>query len=248
VDAHFNLGIALGRLGRVDEASREFRRVLELAPQHSEAVYCLGLAAEGRGDWDQAAALYRRALQRPTDWSFRPLRQLGIVYVRQGHVAVGLPLLRRAAMIAPTEVPTRLTLVAVLLMQPGRDTEAAEQLREGLRYNPRDAQLLNALAWLLATSPEASVRRPDEAVSLAVRALAAGNGQDPSLLDTRAAAEAAAGRPGAAAGIARRALALAERAGADTLAASIRGRLAEYERGGAWIETGRAAVAAPGHP
>jgi protein O-mannosyl-transferase len=248
VPARYSLGLVLARDGRIDEATGQFRRVIELDPAHLGAVYNLGLVAQGRGRWDEAAALYRRVLEGRTDWAYRPLRQLGVVTVQQGRVREGLALLQRAVTLAPADARTHLALATALLMLPGRDAEAAEHLRLAVRHEPRDAEALNALAWLLATSPDPAVRRPEEAVPLADRAVRAVGGRDPNVLDTRAAAEAAVGRTGAAVATARRALELAERAGADTLAAAIRGRLAAYERGRAWTDSARATGTPPGHP
>jgi hypothetical protein len=54
--------------------------------------------------------------------------------------------------------------------------------------------LLNNLAWLLATCPDASVRNGARAVELAQQAERLSGGQDPSMLGTLAAAYAEAGR------------------------------------------------------
>ncbi|NOT29611.1 MAG: tetratricopeptide repeat protein, partial [Planctomycetes bacterium] len=50
-DLWFNQGVVLGLLGRVDEAAASFRRVLELAPDRSDARENLAgiLEASGRG-------------------------------------------------------------------------------------------------------------------------------------------------------------------------------------------------------
>jgi hypothetical protein len=137
---------------------------------------------------------------------------------------------------------------SALLTLPGHDAEAAEHLRLAIRRGPASGELLNELAWLLATSPDPAVRDGREAERLAERAVQASGGRDPRVLDTQAAAQAAAGRTGVAVATARRALELAERAGADTLAVAIRGRLASYERGRAWVDSARAGGTPPGRP
>ena len=248
VDARHGLGAVLALEGRLDEASQEFRRVLELQPMNPEALFNLGLVAKSQGRRDEAAALFRRALERPTDRAHAQLCQLGVITIQQGRMAEGIALLQRAVALAPADASTRVALATVLHMIPGRDAEAAEHVRQALRHAPGDVAALNALAWLLATSPDPAVRRPEEAVRLAERVARAIGGRDPSALDTQAAAEAAAGRPGAAVTIARRALELAERSRADTLAVAIRGRLASYERGRAWVDSARVAGPSPARP
>jgi protein O-mannosyl-transferase len=248
VDARYNLGVVLTREGQTDEAIRQFRRVIELNPAYLEAFYGLGLAAESQGRWDEAAAFYRRVLQQRTDWDYRPLRQLGIVTAQQGHVTEGLELLRRAVALAPADARTHLAMAVALLLLSDRDAEAAEHLRLAVRHAPMNSEALNGLAWLLATSPDAAVRDGREAERLAERAVRTGGGLDPNLLDTQAAAQMAAGQRGAAVATARRALELAERAGADTLASAIRGRLASYEEGRAWVDSARTVGTSAGHP
>ncbi len=248
VRSRVNLGIVLVRDGQIDEAVRQFRRVLELQPMNPDALFNLGLAVQGQGGLAEAETLYRRAAQRPGDSRALALRQLGIVVVLQGRAEEGLELMRQATALAPGGPGPHVLLAGALLTFPGHDAEAAEHLRLALRHAPANGEALNALAWLLATSPDPAVRRAAEAVQLAERAVRAGGGRDPSVLDTQAAAEAAAGRTGVAAATARRALELAERTHADTLAVAIRGRLAGYERGRAWVDSVRAAGTSPGRP
>jgi Flp pilus assembly protein TadD len=84
---------------------------------------------------------------------------------------------------------------------------------------------MNQVAWVLATSPDASVRNGAEAVKMATRAVELSGGREPDTLDTLAAAYAESGRWEQATETARRALALAR----EPLAKDIRARLALYE-------------------
>ena len=234
-------GVALAQDGRLDEADRQFRRVLELDPTDSGAWFSLGRSAQTRGRLDEAAFDYRRALERAGETAPLVGRQLGIVTMLRGDARGGLELIRRAAALTRADVRSRVILAQALERVPGNDAEAADELRAALRIAPDDREALNDLAWLLATSAEPGVRRGSEAESLAARLTTLAGGSDPNLLDTRAAAEAAAGRTDAAVATARQALERAERAGAEPLAVAIRGRLACYERGRAWVDSARAA-------
>lgn len=55
LDEHRNLGVAFYRAGLHDEAVREFRRVLELAPADGHARFHLALVALRRARWAEAA-------------------------------------------------------------------------------------------------------------------------------------------------------------------------------------------------
>ena len=63
--AHSNLAVgeAFRKMGRLDEAIANYRRALELKPDHAEASNNLGLAFRDRGQLAEAMAAYRRALQ-----------------------------------------------------------------------------------------------------------------------------------------------------------------------------------------
>lgn len=62
---HRNLGVAFFRASLFDEAVREFRRVLELAPTDAHARFHLGLVALRRGKWTDAAAVLGEAAALP---------------------------------------------------------------------------------------------------------------------------------------------------------------------------------------
>jgi spermidine synthase len=100
-----------------------------------------------------------------------------------------------------------------------------------VRIRPDFQTAANNLAWLLATARDPSLRDPALAVSFAERAAALSAAPDPSVLDTLAAAYAAAGRYGEAARVAEQALRQVEAAGPPAFAGQIRARLALYRAG-----------------
>jgi serine/threonine-protein kinase len=94
-----------------------------------------------------------------------------------------------------------------------------------------DANLYNNLAWLLATSPEPSLRNAAEAVEHAQRANQLSGGRQPVILDTLAAAYAEADRFPEALATARKALELAEQRHDKVVIDALRSRIALYEAG-----------------
>jgi tetratricopeptide (TPR) repeat protein len=113
----------------------------------------------------------------------------------------------------------------------GETAETIRHYREAVRIRPDFRTAANNLAWLLATTRDASLRDPALAVSLAESAAAPPAPANAAVLDTLAAAYAAAGRYGEAARVAEQALLQAEAAGPAALAAQIRERLALYRAG-----------------
>jgi tetratricopeptide (TPR) repeat protein len=65
VAEHRNLGVAFYRTGLLDEAQREFRRVLELRDADGSARFHLGLVHLRRAEWPEAIETFRRAGQEP---------------------------------------------------------------------------------------------------------------------------------------------------------------------------------------
>ncbi|MFO0092774.1 MAG: DUF4388 domain-containing protein [Gemmatimonadaceae bacterium] len=65
VAEHRNLGVAFYRTGLLEEAQREFRRVLELRDADGVARFHLGLVQARRGEWQAATDTFRRAASEP---------------------------------------------------------------------------------------------------------------------------------------------------------------------------------------
>ncbi len=239
VSSQINLGTALIFLGRLDEANPYLRRAEVLAPSNPDVPYKLGLAAHKAGKGDSAAAHYERALGLRPD-HVESLVELGILRAEQGRTAESLEWMRRAATLAPAHVGARLGLAMALLKTGGHDAEAIEGFRQVLRLKPDWPALMNTLAWLLATHPDARLRDGEEALRLANRVVELTSEREADTFDTRAAAEAATGRFDQARASATKALELAVAAGEDSLAARIRLRMGRYERGLIYTEPVRA--------
>ncbi len=68
VEAHFCIGGAQLQLGRLADAERSFRRVLELAPGSAGALANLAVASRRQGKLGQAERLWRRVVVLEPDW------------------------------------------------------------------------------------------------------------------------------------------------------------------------------------
>jgi tetratricopeptide (TPR) repeat protein len=239
-NTHVNLAITLARMRDHAGAAAHLRRAVELAPWRADAWRYLGTAEHALGDRAAAGTALRRALAlEPGDAG--ALDRLGIVSVLEGRVAEGLDLFARAAAAAGPRPRPHLEIAAALLARPGHDALAAVHLRRAVLDGPDAPDAWNALAWLLATSPDPAVRDGAEARRAADRAVGLTGGRDANALDTRAAALAAAGRFAEAAEAAHFAAATAARTGADSLATPIRARLALYRAGRAFVDSPRTA-------
>lgn len=85
VQEYRNLGLAFMKTGMMDEAAREFRRVLELRSSDGGASFYLGLIASRQGRWPDAVDCFRHAAER---LGGRPsvLHNLAFAYERAGRL------------------------------------------------------------------------------------------------------------------------------------------------------------------
>ena len=153
-----------------------------------------------------------------------------------GCLRPGGPTTRPAAAADPA-LAEELYARGLAVQKQGRKDEAIRLYYQAIRADPNHAPVLNHLAWLRATDPEARYRRGAEAVRLAERACelvvapARPSVFAANCLDTLAAAYARAGRFADAVKAARRAIAMAEALGRRGAARSFAARLELFKRG-----------------
>jgi tetratricopeptide (TPR) repeat protein len=116
------------------------------------------------------------------------------------------------------------------LAAAGRTDEAIRRLRQAHRVDADSLRVLNGLAWVLATHPDATSGDGAEAVLLAKKVAQKTEYKNPQVLDTLAAAQAAAGNFDHATSTIKRAIELATGTGSSKLAAELGGRLQLYQQ------------------
>jgi Flp pilus assembly protein TadD len=121
--------------------------------------------------------------------------------------------------------------LALLLTEQKRTSEAIRHYREALRLYPDTPEVLNNLAWILATDPQAENRNGAEAARLAERACELTKRKQAGYVGTLAAALAEAGRFEEAVRTGEEAAALADSSGNTQLAKTNR-KLVELYRAG----------------
>jgi protein O-mannosyl-transferase len=227
-EAHVNLGIALGMLGRNGEAIAHFRAGLA-TNETAEARHNLAFTLAKTGRLDEAIPEYEAALRLDPD-RYLTLVQLGTALVSRGRPAEAVTALQHALELNPADLETR-RLLAIAALQSGRVGEAIAAYREILRRGPDDLDALNNVAWIRATCADAGLRDGAEAVRLAERARDRSPEPRAVLYSTLAAAYAEAGRFPEAIRACARAIELAQAAGAADEVAAYAGQLAKYRAG-----------------
>ncbi len=182
------------------------------------------------GFLEELAASVQLAPEQP-----RLLIVLATELLRLGRLGEAAEYLRIFLRVEPEDAVGYLTLAQVLRAQ-GSTRLALEQYGRVNELQPDRPGVLNEMAWLRAVSPDATVRDPAAAVRLATRAAQLTDRSDPNILDTLAAAFAAAGRFDDAARTAGEAIILARRRNDASLAADVEQRLAGYQLGLPFLE------------
>jgi tetratricopeptide (TPR) repeat protein len=150
-EAHYNLGTALERLDRLEDAAEQYRQVLTLVPGERRASERLavmrldratrllkaGLQAENQGRIEDAVLAYREASEIDPQRAVLH-RSLGRALHRLGRREEAMTAYLHALAIDDSSAETHNDL-GVLLAESGRIEEAAEHFERAVRLNPTDA-------------------------------------------------------------------------------------------------------------
>lgn len=223
---HYDVGRVLLLQEKFGEAEPAFRRALALRPGLTEATYGLAVVLHGQNRIEEAIQLYQQVLDRdPANVSGH--YNLGRAFAARGQNDRAIESYQRAIMLDPEDADSRQGLGRALVLV-NQLSEAMYQYRRTLEIDPTRLGALLDLAWIIATAPNVELRVPAEGVRLAERAVAMTRRENPTALDTLAAAYARAGRLDEAIPTAEEAIRIARAAGDVELARQISGRLAEY--------------------
>jgi tetratricopeptide (TPR) repeat protein len=248
-DARAGLGRALWTAGRRSEAVELFQDALRRDPNEPDAWHGLGVAYLTQDDRTKALEALNTAVRlRP--YSVMALSDLGVALDRDGQwvdaaarqfAAIQnqdqrerrLESMNRRAT-APESIPRAVILQcrwAYALDHRGDHAGAKEAYNSAVRRDKRWPEKFAAKAWRLATDANPDVRDPQQAYELASQAVQGVAEPSAALLDTLAAAQAAAGKFLEAVRTAQQALDKAPTNDGGTLAASIREHLRLYQQG-----------------
>jgi protein O-mannosyl-transferase len=236
-DAEYNLGTALLGKDQVDEAILHCERAVRMRPTDPDALVSLGNALYQKGRIEEAIAHYQKAMMLHPD-HFLARYSLGHALLEQGELDSAIQVCRSALLLRPSDEDCHTTL-AIALEEKGNAAEAIQHYQKALELAPESIPTLTNLAWLQATSPDASLRNGSKAVELAAQADRLVGGRNTLVLRTLAAAYAENGEFANAIRTARSGMQLARMHGEDSLAADLDQQIALYQLGMPYRETAK---------
>jgi tetratricopeptide (TPR) repeat protein len=210
VQAHATANYLAGNLllnqGDVDQAIKHFQRASLLEPRSAGWHFGLANALSRARRVNEAIAEYQKALERQPDFPEAD-NNLAYTLLQVGRPDEAIRYFQKALEFQQSYQAYYNLGYAYRQNQMGAD--AVVNYQKALQLQPHFIPAQRDLAWMLATWPEASVRKGNQAVVLAGEADRLSGGQDPQILRTLAAAYAEAGRFPEAVVTAKRALTLA---------------------------------------
>lgn len=215
--AHNDLGCLEAKNQHYDRAHEHFSQSLRYNPGNTDAHVNLGRLLALQGREAEAEGHFGEALRLSPSNPEAHIQYAAILTKRGRHHHAVSHL--RAAISVAESFDARMNLTA-LLYQTSDYSGAIRELQKVVTIYPRNAEGLNNLAWILATSPEKDVRDGSAAVGFATRACELTDYRLARTVGTLAAACAEAGLFEKAVENAGKAAALAEKSGDSRFAAT----------------------------
>lgn len=155
-----NLGLALVRLGNINDAIARFEKAVQLAPDKWAYHFNLARTLGQQQKWDLAAASYRTAARLfPADYATQ--YNLAMVLHKQGDDRSAIPEFEKAIALAPSEPSFHLSL-GISFEKVGRLADARREYQQYLEMDPSapEADKLKAHIRVLAEPQPSPSRTP----------------------------------------------------------------------------------------
>ena len=152
-----NLGVALARQGRLDEAKQQYTRAIEIKPHYDEPHGNLGVVLSEQGDFAGAIDQFRQALAENPEYADAQVNW-GNTLVRLGKPNEALEHYAEAVEDRPDDAEAHVNW-GVALAREGEYAEAVDHFRAALAINPQHADAkadLDQALRLMRQTPDRS--------------------------------------------------------------------------------------------
>jgi len=141
VEARYHLGRVRYQQNQFDLAIAAFQEVIKRDPANVKAFDNLGLSLEAKNQAEAATAAYKTAIaldEASVSHSEQPYLNLGVLMAKSNRSAEAIPLLTRAAEIAPGEFKVHYELAKAYFDSTQWDS-ARQQAEVAVKLNPKDS-------------------------------------------------------------------------------------------------------------
>ncbi len=199
--AHNNLGYLCVDRDELDRAISHFEAASRIRSRKQDPHYDLGSAfvqmnlanaLARKGQSDEAIVHYNEAIRLQPYYADAYYNR-GSVLFGKGRIDEAIADWEETLQIQPTDANAH-TGLGNALLQKGSPQEAIAHYEQAMTLAPEDPHSRNNIAWVLATSSDASLRDSAKAIDLAQVAVALSGGREPRFIRTLAAAYAESGR------------------------------------------------------
>jgi len=224
--AHFHLGQIFDERNQWSHSAEHLLQAARLQPDDRSARFNLASVQIKLGRLDEAVVELKQLLREQPQNSLAQL-QLALAFLRTARLREAAAVLFEAIRSDAALAASHYQLWTAVCQHPDL-ASAPDYWHEVLDLKYHSSELFNNLAWVLATHPDPALRSGPLAVKLAESACRLNRAPDPHLLDTLAAAYAAAGRFTNAVSTLQKAIALADTAKDTNSLPGFRSRLELY--------------------
>ena len=233
--AHNNLGYLRVDQGELDKAIAHFEAALEIRSRKLDPHYDVGSAfvqmnladaLARKGQPDEALVHYEEAIRLQPNYA-NAYYNRGNVLFTKGRIDEAMADWEKTLQIQPNDADAH-TCIGNAFLRQSSPKEAIAHYEKAMALAPGDPHSRNNIAWVLATSSDASIRDGVKAVELAQEAVQLSRGRDSKFIRTLAAAYAESSRFPEAIAAAQQAITIAAMQGNTGLANTLRKEIALY--------------------
>jgi tetratricopeptide (TPR) repeat protein len=233
--AHNNLGYLCVDQGELDKAIAHFEAALEIRSRKLDPHYDVGSAfvqmnladaLARKGQPDEALVHYEEAIRLQPNYADAYYNRGNVLFAK-GRIDEAIADWEKTLQIQPNDADAH-TCMGNAFLRQGSPKEAIAHYEEAMALAPGDPHSRNNIAWVLATSSDASIRDGVKAVELAQEAVQLSRGRDSKFIRTLAAAYAESSRFPEAIAAAQQAITIAAMQGNTGLASTLRKEIALY--------------------
>jgi tetratricopeptide (TPR) repeat protein len=162
--AHMYLGVALAKAGKTREALEQYAQAEQLAPNNAPVQYNMGILLVDTGNEEQAIAHFREAIRLDPGLAASHFQLANLLMRSKNDEEAGREY-GIAATLEPQNGFARL-MQAMASVHGGAYAHARSLLEDASLALPRDPDIANALARLLAAAPDPAVRDERRALEI----------------------------------------------------------------------------------